>query len=290
MSKQFLENGQAGFEEADIVVTPIPFEGAISYMSGAALGPSAIVEASGQVELYDYENDIDLEEARIHTLEAPRLANYADVHRWVASTVDRVKTERQLYLGIGGDHTVTIPAIERLAKRYPKLGIVQLDAHADMRDELHGDKYSHACIMRRNAEIIGPQNILSIGIRAVSREEREYIAANKVNAIPGNFPLHEDLAPRVRELLARLPEHVFLTVDLDGLDPTIMPHVGTPVPGGLSWHQTMSIVREVFRAKKVVAADVVEIASGPGTQRSDFTAALLCQKIAALWMRARGAS
>jgi agmatinase len=282
---RFLDNGQTAFEEALLVVTPIPFEGAISYMPGAARGPQAILEASAQVELYDFEHGIDLTHVKSHTVEAPRLSSYGDVRAFVKAVVDDVRPEKQLYLGIGGDHTVTIPAIESLSKRHPKLGIVQIDAHADLRDTLHGDKFSHACIMRRNAELIGPSNILSVGIRAVSREESDYIRENGVHAIPGNFALHEDLLPRVRELLAKIPDDVFLTIDLDGLDPTVLPHVGTPVPGGLSWHQTVSLVREVFRTKNVVGADVVEIASGEGTERSDFAAALLCQKIAALWVK-----
>lgn len=280
----FLDNGQHSLENAEVVVVPIPFEGAISYMEGAALGPKAILEASAQVELFDYENDTDLSGTRFHTVSVPKLKGYPSVKKFVSSSLARVKAN-QFYLGIGGDHTVTIPAIEVLAKRYPKLGIVQFDAHADLRDTLHDDKYSHACIMRRNAEIIGPQNILSVGIRAVSEEERDYIRDNGVNTIPGNFALHDDLLPRFRELLNRLPEHVFLTVDLDGLDPTIMPHVGTPVPGGLSWFQTVSLIRELFKRKKVIAADVVEIASGKGTDRSDFTAALLCQKIVSFWKK-----
>lgn len=279
----FLDIGQARLTEAELVVLPLPFEGAISYLSGAAQGPKAILEASAQVEFYDFETGTDLENLKIHTVPLRSLASLDDVRKQVQNTLSQLELPKQFYLGIGGDHTVTIPAIEVLAKKYPKLGIVQFDAHADMRDTLHDDKFSHACIMRRNAEIVGPENILSIGIRAVSNEEHEYIRKNNVKHIPGNFALHEDLLPRARELLAALPEHVFLTIDLDGLDPTIMPHVGTPVPGGLSWYQTMALCKEIFRSKKVVAADVVEIASGPGTARSDFTAALLCQKIVALW-------
>lgn len=282
--KPFLDNGQAKLGSADVIVTPIPFEGAISYMSGAALGPSAILEASSQVELYDFEHDIDLSGLSIHTSSSPKLKTYGDVQKHVGGIFDKIDVKKQFYLGLGGDHTVTIPAIEKLAKLYGKgkLGIVQFDAHADLRDELHNDKYSHACIMRRNAEIIGPENILSVGIRAVSEEERDYMRENGVHSIPGNFALHEDIAARAAKLLDKLPENIFLTIDLDGLDPTIMPHVGTPVPGGLSWHQTISVMREVFKKKNVVAADVVEIASSEGSQRSDFTAALLAQKILAM--------
>lgn len=282
MYTHFLDNGQAPLAKASVVVAPIPFEGAISYLPGAKLGPEAILSASSQVELYDYEHDVDLSREKIHTItQHPTLASYADVREYVSGVVNQVNSKTQFYLGLGGDHTVTIPAIEVLSKRYKKLGIVQIDAHADLRDELHGNRYSHACIMRRNAELIGAKNILAVGIRAVSQEEQMFISKNKVNTIAGNFSLDANLVPRLKALLKKIPDDVFLTVDLDGLDPTIMPHVGTPVPGGLSWFQTLSVIREVFRSKNVVAADVVEIASSRESARSDFTAALLCQKIIA---------
>lgn len=287
MVQHFLNNGQSGIEEAHIVVAPIPFEGAISYMSGAALGPQAIIDASAQVELFDFEERVDLAAVKIHTLpvESP-FKNYEEVKLYVHNVFARMQPARQFYLGIGGDHTVTIPAIEALQNKYDDFGIVQFDAHADMRDSLDDNPYSHACIMRRIADRIGPEKILSVGIRAVSEEESIFIHENKVMHIPGNRSLHEDLVPEFTEKLHKLPEKIFLTVDLDGLDPTIMPHVGTPVPGGLSWFQTVSLIKRLFARKTVIAADVVEIASGPGSARSDFAAALLIQKILAQAVKA----
>jgi agmatinase len=280
MVQQFLNNGQANLEDAEVVVVPIPFEGAISYLSGAALGPQAILEASAQVELYDYEEKIDLTEVKIHTLAVEQpFRSYDEIRLFVSNAVAAMEPAKQFYLGIGGDHTVTIPAIEAMLAHHSDFGIVQFDAHADLRDELDGNPYSHACIMRRIAEMLGPEKILSVGIRAVSKEEEDYMKANKVQHISGNRGLHEDLVAEFTEKLHKLPEKIFLTVDLDGLDPTIMPHVGTPVPGGLSWHQSVSLIRRLFAKKTVIGADVVEIASGEGSARSDFTAALLMQKI-----------
>lgn len=281
MVQYFLNPKQSTIEEAELVVVPVPFEGAISYMSGAALGPSAILRASDQLELFDFERKIDFEPLKIFTEPMPKSMNsYETVNQYVSSVIARMEPARQFYLGIGGDHTVTIPAVTALAKRFGQIGVVQIDAHADLRNSYQGNPYSHACIMRRISEIVGPQNILGIGIRAVSKEESDFIQANKVPHVGGNRGLHEDLLVDINEKLAKLPERVFLTVDLDGLDPTIMPHVGTPVPGGLSWKQVTDIITRVFERKTVLGADVVEIASGPGTDRSDFAAALLCQKIA----------
>ncbi len=280
MVQYFLNSKQSEITEADVVVCPVPFEGAISYMSGASKGPSAIVHASDQLEMFDFEQKIDFSNLRLHTTPlTAALKTYDDVNLMVSSVIAKMEPSRQFYLGIGGDHTVTIPAVESIVKRTGEIGIVQIDAHADLRNSYEGNPYSHACIMRRISDTIGTENILGIGIRAICKEEYDLIQEKKISIVPGNRGLDEDLLPEINERLAKLPERVFITVDLDGLDPTVMPHVGTPVPGGLSWKQVTSIITRVFERKIVVGADVVEIASGPGTERSDFAAALLCQKI-----------
>ncbi len=280
MVQYFLNPNQYPIEESDVVVVPIPFEGAISYMPGAAGGPEAILKASDQLELFDLEQKIDFENFRIHTSPLPPIMHsYDEVNLLLSLVIDRMEPSRQLYLGIGGDHTVTIPAVEALVKRTGEIGVVQIDAHADLRNSYQENLYSHACIMRRISETVGVQNILGIGIRAICKEEREFVEENNVAIVPGNRGLHEDLLPDINDKLANLPDRVFITVDLDGLDPTIMPHVGTPVPGGLSWKQATSIIARIFERKTVIGADIVEIASGPGTERSDFAAALLGQKI-----------
>lgn len=283
MALEFFQNGQAEFAAADLVVLPIPYEASISYLPGAAKGPEAIVRASEQLELYDWETRQDISGLQVHTV--PQFGTISDVKAlWqhVQGVTERIQPAKQFYLGIGGDHTVTIPAFESFHKKFGEIGIVQIDAHADLRNEYQNNKYSHACIMRRIAEMTGPENIVSVGIRAICQEEHQYILEHKMKVIYGNKPLHEDLLPDLNEKLAKLPEKVFLTIDLDGLDPTIMPHVGTPVPGGLSWAQTIAVVKRVFERKSVVAADVVEIASGPGSDRSDFIAARLVSHIAQL--------
>lgn len=249
-------------------------------MSGAASGPTAILRASDQLELFDLEQKIDFSRLRIHTNPLPSpMRSYDEVNILISAAIARMEPARQFYLGFGGDHTVTIPAVEALAKRIGDIGVVQIDAHADLRNSYEGNPYSHACIMRRITESVGTQNILGIGIRAICKEEFEFIQEQNIAMVPGNRGLDEDLLPDINDKLAALPEKVFITVDLDGLDPTVMPHVGTPVPGGLSWKQVTSIIGRVFERKTVVGADIVEIASGPGTERSDFAAALLGQKI-----------
>lgn len=250
-------------------------------MPGAGKGPEAIVRASEQLELYNFESRMDISGLKVHTVQQfEPIGDIKSLWRYVHQTVDQVQPAQQFYLGLGGDHTVTIPAFEQFHRKFGEIGIVQIDAHADLRDSYQDNRYSHACIMRRIAEITGPENIVSIGIRAICEEEHAFITDNKIKVIYGNQPLSADLLPELNEKLARLPEKVFLTIDLDGLDPTVMPHVGTPVPGGLSWIQTLHVVKRVFERKSVVAADVVEIASGPGSERSDFTAAWLASVIA----------
>ncbi len=279
MIQHFFHQKSIPLSEANFIVAPIPYEGGISYLPGAVQGPQAILNASEQLESYDIGEQVELAYSKIHTLPMPSVfPHYRAMHNFVTECVDALDLSKQFYLGIGGDHCVTIPAVEAF-HTHSDLGIIQIDAHADLRDSYNDDPYSHACIMRRIVQSIDPKKVLSIGVRAICREEHEFMKKHKMPCIYGNRPLHEDILSDLNEKLGKLPQNVFITIDLDGLDPTVMPHVGTPVPGGLSWHQTLGIIRRIFERKAVVGADVVEIASGNGTERSDFLAAVLCQKI-----------
>ena len=261
-------------------MVPLPYEGGVSYLKGAANGPQAILNASDQLELFDPDTKISLKRVKFHTVPCPdSIPSLEDLKERVSEIFKVLEPARQFYLGIGGDHCVTVPAVAALHRKYKEIGVVQIDAHMDLRDSYEGSKNSHACVMRRIAEIIGPKNIVSIGTRAFCEEEIQYAQRHKIGFVLGNRPFHEDYLADLNEKLARLPKYVFLTIDLDGLDPSVIPDVGTPVPGGLSWMQCISILRRVFERKAVVGADVVEIASKSGSERSDFAASLLCQKI-----------
>ncbi len=276
-----LDGDDADFARAAVAVLPAPYDGAVSYRAGARDGPRAIIEASRYLELY--EPDIDDEPSRWGIATLPALepdvsgpeANVARVEQAVGALADGGK----LPVMLGGEHTLTIGAVRALARRYPSLSVVQLDAHADMRDTYQGSRYSHACTMRRVREAIDGGGVVQAGVRSISREEIDYIRGAGIQGVnlyaPGAYT-----DPRaVDELLTGLGDTVYVTIDLDALDPSVMPAVGTPEPGGLSWQEAIDIAQAVARRSRIVGFDVMELAPGEGPAHAAFTAARLAYKV-----------
>lgn len=284
-----LDGDDADFDRAAAAILPVPYDGTVSYRSGARDGPQAIIEASRYLELY--EPDLDLEPAQWGIATLPALepdvsgpeANIVRVEQAIGALADAGK----LPVMLGGEHSLTIGAVRALAQRHPGLSILQLDAHADMRDSYQGSAYSHACVMRRVREIVGGGNVVQAGIRSISSEEMQYIRDAGVTGVhlytPGQY---NDLAA-IDELLAGLDETVYVTVDLDALDPSIMPAVGTPEPGGLSWQETLGILRAVAQRSRVIGFDIMEPAPNEGPTHAAFTAARLTYKLIGYALAAR---
>lgn len=266
---------------AEVVVLPMPFEATVSYGSGTVAGPAAIISASQQIEYYD--RDLDAEPALdygIHTL--PPLALSGDPAAAVAqitAAVISAARARKLVVGLGGEHTVSVGFGRGLldALREP-LTVVQIDAHCDLRDEYEGSPYSHACMARRLLEHPGVEQMLQLGIRSISSEEVSFARANSsrvqiwyaedVHAGDWRGPLVDRLAGR----------RVYLTIDVDGLDPSIVLATGTPEPNGLTWSETLEIIRTVAQVAEVVAFDCVELAPVPGLHASEYAVAKLVYK------------
>ncbi len=181
----------------------------------------------------------------------------------------------KLPVALGGEHTITAGLVRALAKKYPRLGALQLDAHADLRESYQGTPWSHACVMRRVLEHEVP--IVQVGVRSLCYEEAQYAATRE---LPLYFARNilEGSGWR-RKILAHLPAEVYITVDLDVFDPSIMPAVGTPEPGGLGWYWVMELLREVAKMRRVVGFDVVELAPQPGNRAPDFLGAKLVYKL-----------
>lgn len=276
-----LDGDDADFDSAAAVILPVPYDGTVSYRSGARDGPQAIIEASRYLELY--EPDLGLEPAQWGIATLPALepdvsgpeANIARVEEVVGGLADAGK----LPVMLGGEHSPTIGAVRALAQRHSGLSVLQLDAHADMRDSYQGSRYSHACVMRRVRETVGDSNVVQAGIRSISSEEMQHIQDAGVNGVHLYTPGHYNNAAAIEELLAGLGETVYVTVDLDGLDPSIMPAVGTPEPGGLSWQETLSILRAVARRSRIIGFDIMELAPNEGPTHAAFTAARLTYKL-----------
>ena len=283
--KTFLssEYPQSAPEEALFHVIPAGLERTVSYGGGTARGPGAILEASDQLEA---DNGTSAPGTR-GFFTAPAVEFPGDEAGNLESIADAVRAAlrtpgRHLPVVLGGEHTVTVPVLKALLEHYgPTVGVVQVDAHADLRDSYEGTPYSHACAMRRLHADMGIP-LVQLGTRAYCAEEREYRAAHKDSILALDGRGLE--AGNVRELKLPdwFPERLYVSVDVDGLDPSIMPATGTPVPGGLGWWQTIDLLSSVASQREMVGFDVVEFAPIPGLHFADFACADLVHKLMGL--------
>ena len=284
-----LDEQHSDYARSAALILPIPYEGTVSYGQGTREGPRAIIHASQQVELYDRE--LDDEPALsygIHTL--PALASVVSGPEGMVAAIAACAEEHlrggKLLVGLGGEHTVSAGVARAVKALHGDFVMVQLDAHSDLRDEYEGSPYSHASIARRVLDM--GATIAQLGIRSVCREEVDLIRAEPERL---RVWFAEDVhAGGHLEPLAELVrgKTVFLTIDLDGLDPSLVAATGTPEPNGLSWVQALEIIRTVAREARVVALDCVELAPIPGQHASDFLAAKLVYKTIGLVLSGRG--
>ena len=282
-----LDPALGAYETSRAVVLPIPFESTVSYMGGTRHGPRAILHASTQVELYDREFGSEPALAYgVHTLPylAPSHASPEATVAAIAACAAEHAAAGKLVVGLGGEHTVSVGLGRGLARALgTPLTTVQIDAHSDLRDLYEGSPYSHACAARRLMDL-GP--VIQLGIRSLCREEAEFIAGARADGPSAGENLRVFFAEEVHAGPAHLAElservrgrRVFLTIDVDGFDPAVVPATGTPEPGGLSWQQVLAIVRAVARTAGVAGFDVVELAPQPGLHAADFLVARLVYK------------
>jgi agmatinase len=274
-----LDEAHCSFERARVRILPVPLEATVSYGGGTAAGPAAILAASRQVELYD--RALDDEPALgygIHTLDALELAG-ADPEAAVATiagAVARACDGGRLVVALGGEHTISAGVSRGLLEALGgPLTVVQIDAHSDLRESYDGSRFSHACAARRMLDDPRVEQVLQLGIRSVVAEEVRFARANpervriwwaeQVHA--GGW--HDELRERLRG------RRVHLTVDVDGLDPAVVPATGTPEPGGLSWWQALDVIRTTAAAAQIVGIDCVELAPVPALFHADFAVAKL---------------
>lgn len=268
-------------EKALFHVLPVPYEKTVSYGNGTAKGPQAILEASDQLELWDGISKPG--EEGIYTWPAIDCSRKPErVLNDIASAVSRILKMHKLPVVLGGEHTVTWGVIKGYLDAGVKdFGVVQVDAHADLRDAYEGDKYSHASVMRRVVEAGVP--LVQLGCRAYCEEERDARKKHRVLAFDGI-----DLVPpgidKIK-LPKAFPSKVFFTLDVDGMDPSVLPATGTPVPGGLGWYQTLALFESVARQRRLIGFDVMEYAPIEGFHAYDFTAALLTYKLMGIAQR-----
>jgi agmatinase len=276
----------SAYEGSSVAVLPVPFERTTSYGRGTVDGPEAILRASQQVELFEEQLQREPYRLGIATLPA-----FVPPPVDLGEALDAVRREAQEHLSagkflvtLGGEHSLTAAAVRAARGVVGELGVVQFDAHADLRESYEGTPHSHASVMRRLVE--EGMATLGVGIRALSREECELIGKHSYPTLWG-WQL-EGGRERFRSLLKSLPRRVYLTFDVDYFDPSLMAATGTPVPGGGLWYPTLEMLRDLFHAKEVVAMDVVELAPVPGLHACDFLAASLIYKCLAYLQESRG--
>jgi len=270
------------YEQARVAVLPVPFEGTVSYGHGTARGPRAILEASAQLEMYDEELDRRLDQWGLFTLPPVDCSSASPaeiMHRIYWAALPPIR-DGKLLLTLGGEHSVSYGVFKAFKEARGKaFSILQIDAHADLRDSYGGTPHSHASIMARAFDLGLP--FVQVGIRALCEEERLFLRRKGIDR--NVFWAHEIAQQTddqwIVDVAERLEGDVYVTVDLDGLDPAIMPATGTPVPGGLGWYTTLKLIKRVSRRHRVIGMDVVELAPIPGQPASDFLAARLAFKL-----------
>ncbi len=274
--KHFLEIDpiERRFSSSKVVVLPVPYEGTTSYGKGTKKGPSAILKASQIVEDYDIELGFEPYKkiGGIHTALPVKVSR--DPHEAVYASVKNILSAKKFPFMLGGEHSISYGAVKAAKEFYSDLSVLQFDAHADLRDSYHGNKHSHACIMRRIRSICPA---VQVGIRSQDKEETDYI--KEYNLQKNIFYAHEYSDGNIPAIVKGLTDNVYITVDVDGFDPSVIPATGTPEPGGLSWCQILNILREVFAKKNVVGADVVELSPKKELYFADYTVAKLVYKM-----------
>lgn len=263
----------SNLEQARIVVIPVPYDGTSTWVKGADKGPSAIIKASANLELYDIETDSQVYRSGIFTDNPVEEASSPEklVEAVAARARSHIKKEKFTVV-VGGEHSVSIGSIKAYAESYGNTTVLQLDAHSDLRDEYNGSKYNHACVMARVRELCP---ILQVGIRSMDSSEKELMNGE-------NVFFAKDICQKTdwfERAVARLSDRVYITIDLDVFDPSIMSSTGTPEPGGLLWYDVLAFLKTITQKKDVVGFDVVELCPNPQNRAPDFLAAKLIYKL-----------
>jgi agmatinase len=261
------------YHESDIIIVPVPYDATSTWMRGADKGPAAILEASVNLEFYDIETDSEAHLKGIHTI-SPLTENESP-EKLVDAVYNKISfllSENKFPVLIGGNHTSPIGAMRAFSDHFENLSILQLDAHADLRQTYEGSEYNHACAMARAREYAP---IVQVGIRSMSVDEKPYVERDRIFY---SYELFNDKSLYAKAL-DKLNENVYITIDLDVLDPSLMPSTGTPEPGGPPYFELMHFLREVITHRNVVGFDVVELCPSETNKAPDFIAAKIIYQL-----------
>jgi len=269
----YLPEEYSNLNNARIVIIPVPYDQTSTWIKGADRGPAAIIEASGNMELYDIETDSEVYRKGIFTDRAVEGAYFPEAMvKVVTERVGSYIEKGKFVVVVGGEHSVSIGSVRAHAESSEGVTVLQLDAHSDLRDEYNGSKYNHACVMARVKEVCP---ILQVGVRSMDSSEKEFIDRSRVF-------FAEDIHNRtdwINEAVGKLSEKIYITIDLDVFDPSIMSSTGTPEPGGLLWYDVMRLLKAVSEKKDIVGFDVVELCPDERNKAPDFLAAKFIYKV-----------
>jgi len=271
-----LEDNLGNYDTSKVVILPVPYEKTTTYVKGTAKGPQAIIDASRNMELYDEELDKDISNVGICTLNPLIIdKNPEEMVNDVFKNVKKLLDDNKFPVIIGGEHSVTSGCVKAFADSHDDFSVLQMDAHADLREEYDGTKFSHACTMKRCMDEC--KSIVQAGIRSLCSEEADFIKKNDMKIFWAKDIFDND--EWFDQAISKLSKNVYITFDLDVLDPSIMPSTGTPEPGGLKYYQVLRFLKKVFEEKNVVGFDVVELCPNVSNVSPDFTAAKIIYKM-----------
>ena len=269
----------AGLKKSKVCIIQAPYEGTLTYLKGAAKGPAAIIDASLNMELFDEELQTETYKIGIHTIPPLEFAPDETPENAIAKIKD-ITTEifqlNKFPVLLGGEHTVTIGAVQAARANFNNLSVLHLDAHGDLRDEYSGSKYNHACVARRIQEFCP---LVAAGIRSISKEEKDFLSSASQNV--QLMTVYDILEKHdwKKETVRLLSDTVYVSIDLDTLDPSIMSSVGTPEPGGFGWYEFIDFLKIIAREKNIVGFDVVELSPHEGYVNPNFLAAKLIYRL-----------
>lgn len=267
------------YSKSKIAILPVPYDATTSYKSGTRHGPRAIIEASRSMELFDEETNINISDIGICTLD--ELDVVVDPERMaqrVYETCQQLANDGKIAVMLGGEHSLSCGPVRALAEKYPGMSVLHIDAHSDMAFDEKGSKFGHGCVGRRVSELCP---IVQVGVRSISREETEYINKHGIKVFQAFEITNNTDKIWIDEVISKLSNEVYVTIDLDAFDTSIMPSVGTPEPGGLGWYQLLKLLKNVSERKDILGFDVMELCPMPGNTAPDFTAAKLIKKLIA---------
>jgi agmatinase len=260
-------------EYSKIVLVPVPYDATSTWIKGADRGPGAILDASANMELYDIETDSEVYRLGIHT-DQP-LKPETDPAVMVRQVEERIQywlEQDKMVVTLGGEHSISLGPVRAHLQKYPGMSVLQLDAHTDLRPEYEDSPFNHACVMSRIVELCP---ITQVGIRSMDAAEKAHILSGRI------FYQEQMVGDRrwMERVTRTLSDQVYITLDLDVLDPSIMPSTGTPEPGGMDWYTLLTLLRKVAQEKQIVGFDVVELCPNPSNRAPDFLAAKLIYKL-----------